>query len=517
MKVKVSEKEVRWLLNGKINKGSQANQMLKDELRELSVHFVDMQLGSNSYIWEWDGDEWKKYSEASQEELNIVEAEIEKVRQAVSMKTQKAEVLLTVPNIDYIFFRISDIGDVDIKFTGWGFSNYKPAIGKPIIRDIAKQKTTQKTRIAFLVDGLPVPNRDFHYKFSYMQKENLQQTGIDGFYTFDTPLVVGDNITLTDLISRKSFTLIVTLGKEEYIYDVTQYTSLDVTVTLDGKPLQDELVILRYNEKEYSLHTNNMGIASTQLPYMSNHSLELETRNSLQNHQLNIDGNHFCFSFETPVPEPPVIPDIPIYVHVTENNLPVVNEQVTFLCNEHSMLLTLDEHGKASATFPYLDGSLITVIVRNMRQQQILNNNGNLFEFSFDKIVNPVPSILKINLGVEESEGKPLKDGMVKLQQGTKELNCQLDTNGKCSFDGNAFQLGKEIEVTFTDKFGREIKIPFVIEENERNYLLVGQIKKKSPWIIMLEILLLVLLFATLYELYPYFCYLAEYAGHNII
>lgn len=517
MKVKVSEKEVRWLLNGKINKGSQANQMLKETLGEdLSVHFAEMQLGSKIYIWEWEGDDWKKCSEVLPEESNIVEAEMEKVRQAVCMKTQMANVLLTVPNKDYIYYRITESGEVHIKYSGWGFSNYKAATGGPIVRDPSKHQNTQNIRVAFLVDGVPVSNREFYYKFPYMQKENLRTTGNDGFYTFDTPLKVGDVVAVTDRMSGKSFQLISTLGKEDYVYDVTQYTSVGVMVELDNNPLQDEQVILRYNEKEYTLQTNEKGIASTQLPYISNLTLELEVRKTLQNHFLDRESNQFNFSFETPIPTPPTIIDIPVCVSVTENNLPVANEQVTFLCNGQNMLMSLNEHGKASVTFPYWEGSSIVVIVRNVHQQQVLSKNGNQFDYSFERIVKPEPPIHKINLRVEESEGIPLKDCSINLKQGTNNFNYQLDANGKCSFDSNTFLFGEEIEATIIDKSGHEIRIPFVMEEKERDYVLIGQIKKKSPWVTVLEIMLLILMIITLYLLCPYFCDLAEKIGRDI-
>lgn len=512
MKVKVSEKEVRWLLNGKINKGSQANQMLKKTLGEdLSVHFAEMQLGSNVYIWEWEGDDWKKCSEVSLDESNIVEAAIENVRQAINSRTTMANVLLTVPNRDYIFYRITESGDVNIKYAGWGFNNYKVATGGRIARDITKQKNTQKIRVAFSVDGLPISNREFYYKFPHMQKENLQMTGNDGFYTFDTPLVVGDGVTVTDRISGKSFMLTPTLGKEDYIYDVTQYTAIGVTVKLDNNPLPEEQVILRYNEKEYILQTNEMGIASTQLPYISNLTLELEVRKTLQNHLLNRESNQFNFSFETPRSTAPIIIDIPVCVSVTENNRPIANEQVTFLCNGQNISIPLNEHGKASVTFPYMEGSSIVVIVRDVHQQQVLNKNGNKFDYTFERVVKP-----KVNLQVEESEGIPLKECLINLKQGTNILNCQLDANGKCSFDSNIFRYGEEIEAVITDKSGHEIRIPFVMEEKERDYLLIGQIKKKSPWMTMLELMLLILAIITLYLLGPSFCDLAETIGRNI-
>ena len=179
-------------------------------------------------------------------------------------------------------------------------------------------------------------------------------------------------------------------------------------------------------------------------------------------------------------------------------------------------MLVLNEQGKASVTFPYLEGSSIVVIVRNIHQQQVLNENGNQFDYSFEKFVEPEPPIHQINLRVEESEGIPLKECLINLKQGTNILNCQLDANGKCSFDSNIFRYGEEIEAVITDKSGHEIRIPFVMEEKERDYLLIGQIKKKSPWMTVLELMLLILAIITLYLLGPSFCDLAETIGRNI-
>lgn len=614
MKVKVNEKEVSWLLKSfNINTGSQANDMLQTQLgADLAVCFAVMQLGYHFYTWELPGDGWLKRSEVLPNEVELVNAAYQELQTAVRKKVvnaMMANTLLTVPNDDFVYYQIESSGKVRIMLTGWGFRNYQGPQSGAIKRKLSQPEAKQTIRIAWTVAGKPVSQREFYCQFLYQKKPNLLATPDDGYYLFEQPQAIGTTIQIVDKVTSQKFDLIVTEGQRDYEYDVTQYCTTTVTIQQDGMPKVNEQVIVQYNEKEIQLQTDALGCTSISLPYIVNSEVEVWVGDSKKQQIVELNGNHFEFVFTTPPPSPSPVKDAKISVCVVEDGEPKSGESVTISYSGKSCTLQTDNSGRVVTALPYIESCEVVAKVRDLMQQKIIGVDDNDFMFSFTTQLPPPPPspsredaqiiirvmqdgkpkssepvtvgyrgknsmlqtdnsgqativlpyleecevivnvrdlmqqktivsgdndfmftfttqassseqsspvMAEIELCIEEIEGRPLANQEITLKQGDRQYTYELDNNGCCCFGRECFVAGKEVVVILPDNTGKQIQVPLIIEEDEYKYLVVGQIKKTSPWMIVLEAALLVTTAAILSCLAPYFVGWAQEVAHSL-
>lgn len=109
-----------------------------------------------------------------------------------------------------------------------------------------------------------------------------------------------------------------------------------------------------------------------------------------------------------------------------------------------------------------------------------------------------------IKVMIRNAQGKPVMCEKVCFRQGSNERLVQLDSQGDTYFSKDAFQIGQPIEVLLIGASKDYGPITFTMDEGETEYLLQENNKKTSPWMIVLEILLVLLVIGVLCLLWPY-------------
>lgn len=210
--------EIHWKLPG-WNQGADANARLKSLLRDASKYFASVNVGPSAVFWNDPASDWTCVTAATAAERPAIEAEHRRVSALVSQRAGKyAEMLLTRPNDDYLFFRPTPQGGVEILFTGWGYSNYKKASGGAF-RKMNEKEDTHPATVCFTVNDEPQPMRAFEVLLPG-GRVNSVQTDAEGKYLF--PKVnPGAKTTLRDVESQKTFEVVWDKNRTEYRFDVT--------------------------------------------------------------------------------------------------------------------------------------------------------------------------------------------------------------------------------------------------------------------------------------------------------
>ncbi len=520
MKVKVDNKEVQWLFNSSphhINIGEQANNMIKRALGDLAVHFAPMKIGAGFYTWTFPEEDWIKLSDMPPGDEEQVQKGLREIKAAVGSKAPAISTqILTVPNEGYIYYRRTSSGSIDIKFVAWGFKNYKSPPPGTIIINKESQGSTQDVKVAFLVDGMPIPNREFLSIFPDQKKPNVFATHEDGYYTYKSTKA-GTVIKVIDKMTGKEFSLLVIDGQEKYEFDVTQFNETVINVSLDDIPVGDEDVDITYNGNGHSLKTDHNGQARIQLPYIPNNRIAAQVREDVQHQEIALEGNTFNFSFQT---VPPVVLKEPkdekmlIKVQTTENNIGISGEPVEInYCGQTHHLRT-DSLGNTSIELPHVEGKDIIIKVRDKVQQK--PSIAGEWEFSYDFSSTRAP-LQDIDLWVEKTEGKPLANERITISQGDRHHTMLLDSAGHCSFAEDLFENGQDIIVSIPENANNTIDVRFEYDNNEHEYYIVGRERQKSKGSNIISIVTFAATVILACLLCPYFIDAARAIGNFIL
>lgn len=293
----VSNNEIHWLLKD-WNVKSQANMRIKQLLQSDSAYFAQVNVAGPYYTWNASDTEWLLLSSAIPLEGNVVREELERLRKRVrttlSGRPDIAEKILTVPNDDYVLYRIEEGGNVSLLLTGWGFRNFNKPSGGPIKIDPLSDKA-HPVRISFIIDGQCVPNREFAVITS--QKNVPHVTDDNGQFSFGEKVNPGKGIDIMDIPTKKIFHLVVDETRQEYDFDVTESVKINVRVEENGKPTINEEIRIAYAGYNYLLTSVN-GKASKAVPFYMSEACVVKVREEEKSAFLNIDGyNEFFFEF----------------------------------------------------------------------------------------------------------------------------------------------------------------------------------------------------------------------------
>ncbi len=325
--------------------------------QQYGITFADLTTGVGKYKWKVDGEGWQKITAAPADEYDMVahnyDVQQNNVKEALKDAFYKDDIF-TVPDESFVYYRKTPTGEYEYAVTAWGFRDpYKPP-KREIHYDVTKIKL-EAVNIAFVWDGKKVPNVDFW--FNNVPK----QTGKDGYFHVDGKLNVGSqyNVVTPDKMEE---ILTVEQGKTEYIYDFTQYFTVEVQVSFDGSPVGNQQCDLMYYKGIEPLTTDENGHASIKLPL----SLDVSTVSpkdpqsavkvtcrSEQQQQVPAaaNGAQLLFEFQFKTPEQPKTKSVSGEVHVIKNGSPLAGEQCLLSFNGEDRMLTTDANGMATAQF----------------------------------------------------------------------------------------------------------------------------------------------------------------------
>ena len=508
MKIIVNENEVSWVFGSKINPGPQAMSAVRQYMGAYAENFMPISIGMGMFSWELPDDGWERISHAQASEAG-------KIREAYSkfcgeaLNAAKAKVgggamhfvnnVFTVPNDDYVFYKVQADGSVKFQIAAWGFRNLVRPTGGPMRKDLNKKN--QQVKCGFSVDGVMQPQRGFTSCFAHQQIPTHFETAEDGFYAFSQGISEGEKITIVDDDTKRVFELLVQKGQSEYVFDVTQMSTVKVLVEHDGAPLPNTNVQLNYNGKSLNAVTADDGTVMFSVAYFKDKSVEAVVNGEAQQNVLQLGENSFHFNFATPAKKATA------KVRVNADGMPVEGECVKVFVAGNERLVTTGPDGVATCEFEYTDAFDVAADVRGNVQQKPIANEV-LFDFDF---VTPV--VRTVSVKVVDVAGMPLAGKEISVKQGEQKLYGILDDDGTFRFEDTAFKRGEGVDLTVGGEDGTKIEIPFVLEPDDDEYLFKGVNEKNNSYLFLWIILALLLIAVVAYFVAPYFIGLASSAG----
>lgn len=309
MNVKLYLNEIVRLIDNRVSVEAVYNQLAP--LAEQARLGLPMpQAGAGYLQWSLPGNDWKPFSQASEAEKSVI-ARLYQQRKEQLTAAYKAspmmDAALTTPSADFIYFRKNGT-DYDISLVAWGY-RYPNQVPCKELDTWIKKEILQKVRIGFEWDGQLLAN------FPFYLDHFDRTTSADGWFDTKQPLPVGNEYTL-NTTSGTAFILKVEQGKEDYVFDLTQYAFVDITVQKDSVALKDCTCEVLFNGNHYQLVTDEAGTASQRISLVCTPLGELVqpqsacqvTCQSEQKEQIPCnDGDRlvFNFFFQTEKPEDP--------------------------------------------------------------------------------------------------------------------------------------------------------------------------------------------------------------------
>ena len=370
---------------------------------QYGITLADLTTGVGKYKWKVDGDGWQKITAAPAGEIDVVAhnycTQQEKVKEALKDCTYKDDIF-TVPDESFIYYRQKPDGNYEYAVTAWGYRDPYKAPIRTVHYDITKIQQ-EAVNIAFVWDGKRVPNVDFW--FNNVPKK----TGKDGYFHIDGKLNVGSKYPVVTP-DKMEETLVVEQGKTEYIYDVTQFFSVEVGVYFDGSPVGNQQCDLMYYKGVEQLTTDESGRASIKLPY----SLDIATampkepqpevkvtcRSEQQQQVPSSNGQPLYFEFKFETPPQPKTKNVNGEVHVIENNSPLAGAQCLLKFNGEERVLTTDGNGIATTQFSLeLQGNVMDLPEmtaeyddREQKLKPTFNEAAETLVFKFEKTTQKI-------------------------------------------------------------------------------------------------------------------------------
>lgn len=423
---------------------------------QAKVLFVEPQTGLGFFQWTLPGENWKPFGdldEAMKRTVAVVYKQRMDVLRNALQGSPLCDAVLTVPSeSEFVFFRQND-GDWEIAMTAWGYQFVNiPPTGE--ISAWVEQEVYQEVSIGFQWEGVLQPN------VSFLLKETLRTTSDDGFYHVDNPVKVGESFVL-NVFDRFQFTVVVEKGKSEYVFDITQYLTVEIVATRDGLPLADQLCDISFNGLEYQLTTDKAGQATVEMPLARNVDGSVMNPQSdcvatcaeeTQKKTPLTDGDtlRFDFAFFTQK-------YVEVKVSVTKDGAAMADQPCNLSFNGSDYQLKTDASGLASIKMPLAvdkDGKTkdlqpeCMAVCESEIQKATPSANAETLSFDFVFVTPPEPKFVKIRL--LDYGGYPLPELPFKLttkKMGEKEL--RTDENGYCQVPQEWFSNKEKMRIKF--------------------------------------------------------------------
>lgn len=283
--------------------------------------------------WEISGDGWRPLSDADPFMGAQVRHELGLRREAVINKfganRKMAFSVLTVPSDEYVYYKADSNGSIDIKLTAWGYMYPERVDGGNLSGMIDPEVDKQHLIIRIENDGNGVPYKSFKLNgFNRMTDNNGE------LIAGDIPVGTEFNVDVDGTVSYYK----VRKGEGMILFDVTQYSRIEVFVKENDLPVEGITVTVNYGSRCMTLTTNAEGKTSTDFPHDLNNGIcNVKVEEITKGKILDIGDNIFEFNIvkkhsdppqEPDKPEVQVIPDIPKNSEKTEEfEVPEISER----------------------------------------------------------------------------------------------------------------------------------------------------------------------------------------------
>lgn len=312
MNIKLKISEVEPLLDKKIPE-QMVYKLLKPLADNAGLLFSEPVVGTGYLQWDLPGKGWISFSDADETQKAAVAQAYQQrktaMRAAMTGSTIE-QAVFTIPSEKFIFFRPKGNG-WEIAVTAWGHKFPNQNGGGELDTWISKA-ALQDVRISFTWDGNNIPG--FAFKLNGMHRHTLA----DGWYEMDGKLPIGSSYSI-EPHTGGIFTLTVEEGRAEYVYDLTRYAKVNITVLKDDIPMNGCSCEIAFNGI-HTVTTDSQGAAEITIPMVCDETgmlLPLQpecTVSCMEEKQQAVpDADNaamdFVFRFKSELPPP--VPPIP--------------------------------------------------------------------------------------------------------------------------------------------------------------------------------------------------------------
>ena len=474
---KVLTSGIRCLLGGDYENIYQ--KLIKHLTGDCQGLFTERRTGPDYLQWNLPGDGWKALSECdpitASEVQRQLDDRLEQLRQRYGDNKAMADMVLTVPSNEFIFYKTEPDGKLKIALTAWGYRYPERIDIKPIDGDLTRTEK-EKVQIAFDWDGKHLPNVPFKLK------DMLQQTNDSGIFAIHNEIEVGHVIPI--VIAGKEESITVVKGQQLYTFDLTKRFNIEVSVTRDGKPAANTTCKLTFGNKTLELTTDDNGHVNQSLAFEPDRGkvadpqpeCKITCEDQAQSLTPSLENNNLQYSLQLETKR------FHIEVTVTRDGKPVAANtpiKVDFGGNTQELVTDDNGHASQSMTFMTIAPGRVTIpqpecIVTCEDKTQSLTPSleNNKLEYSLQ--LDPKQFHIEV---VVTRDGNPAANTPIKVDFGGKTQELVTDDNGHASQSmsfipdpqGKALMPQPECTVTCEDKTQ---SLTPSIKNNKLQYLL---------------------------------------------
>lgn len=309
--------------------------------------------------------------------------------------------------------------------------------------------------------------------FSFKLSGHSRITSSDGLFHIDGQLPVGNTYQIETQTGRV-FTLLVEKGKENYVFDLTEYFQIEITVCQDNLPVPNASCELEFNGHHESISTNQAGLAHLQLPFVNDKfgqplvpqpqcSVTCKGECQEQIPSKEKSSLKFVYNFKTEVPVPPISTikerKVQVKIEVLKGGTPVADKSCEIQFEGNTQMVKTDENGTVilNLTVKEKDDHLekpipCEVLCGGERQTKDVDDNTTslYFKFEIPKEDTPVKEQEYVFIQLKDYGGKPLADIPFNLTIKKKNrIELKTDSEGKCKVPKDWFTSKEKMKIDF--------------------------------------------------------------------
>lgn len=341
--------------------------------------FAKFSIGGGFYLWSDTRYQWSPMISASEIEQTIINEYLNQIKTNVANKLgeKTSELLFTIPDDSYIYY-YDDDDKVRILITGWGFKKPVRISGKADHNDLNKKNPVS---LAFIYDGEKL--QDYEFGIILPKQIKKMKTDSTGIYRFSN-LKVGEKYTIKDLNSDNDYTLYIEDSKNYYEFDLTVFSELRLSATINGQPAINEFIFVSYRDQTYEVETNSIGNAVIRIPFYEGSSISAKMHEQTKTETLDASGNDISFCFEKTIEKP----ETDVEVSVFEDSHPIVgiNVKIEYAGNKYSGITK--NNGVLTQHLIIVEEETCKVFIPDFASQSKLLNETQT-KFLFEKTTTP--------------------------------------------------------------------------------------------------------------------------------
>ena len=254
--------------------------------------------------WELPGDGWKSLGIADPLLDREIRAEYIRRQQLICKKfgsnQEMALKLLSVPDDNYVYYKIDNSGKIQIKLTAWGYRYPERIDGGATTGESFQKQEKELVLIRIVYADKPMSNKAFT-----LNKILPRKTDVNGVYEIGE-LPIGYQFDIN--VDNEYRHITVTKGIGEICIDVTKYVMVEVQIYRDGVPYAGGQTTISYMEQQRRLTCDGNGITSARLPLsLDGEACIVAVEDKVQQRPLMEDVEKFIFQIISPSSETPII------------------------------------------------------------------------------------------------------------------------------------------------------------------------------------------------------------------